>query len=206
MGSLGPSHRLRAGRVLHDNSVCACGASRLLLHRFLHSLFLLRPLSPAPPRTHMLTFGISFLWFALLFVVLIFWATSTFVLSLDDQLSSVHLKNVFLIFSHRSPSLLFFFSALHDFIDHYHPPHFSCFTLFIDFFRVVIVCAPLSGASSCLSFFSFSFSIPSSHLLALPCEHKTRTFFFLLRATFLLIYHFHFYCHISEYRTAPHSD
>ena len=56
----------------------------------------------------MLTFGISFLWFTLLFDVLIFWATSTFVLSLDDQLSSVHLKNFFLLFPIDHPHCSFF--------------------------------------------------------------------------------------------------
>ena len=127
------------------------------LASFPSSLFLLRPFPPSPPRTHILTFDISFLRFALLFVVFNLLGHVRVRSSLDDQLSSVHLKNFFLLYPIDHSHCSFFFSAFHDFIDHYHPPHFSCFTLFIDFFRVVIVCASSRVLPHVYLFFSFFF-------------------------------------------------
>jgi len=126
--------------------VRACLPASLTAHSSFCIPFSVLP--PAPLRTHMLTHGI--IWHAFVYhpctrsactLVSRFISWATFVLSLDDQLSSVHvspLKNFYyLFFYHRSLSLLLFsFSAFFITIIPVVVLHYSS-----TFFRVLVVCS-----------------------------------------------------------------
>lgn len=159
MDSSAPCRHLRAGKVLHDNSVSACVlaffplAAATCFSSIPPWFFLPIPTAHA----HTVSYGVRRAYrfathFALCIVVshpnsFPFWS---FIPSLDHQLSSVY----FIGHSHCS---LFF--SISRFMSTIHSPHFFYFTHRLLFFRAVIV-LPLSQGFIYV-FLSFSFTVTS---------------------------------------------